>query len=182
MASLKSFLPQMSEVLGTTVDLLYGRQRALVDLGLLVSTEGRGPGSGVVLSSGTVATMLITFLATESLSEIDGHLAALCKAKPKGKRRTGYYQRSFQADVGKALVFHPLPDIGQQTYSSICVTRGAGGQIYFDGGKRSLDYLLEEKHQKIRPVFVTASLESDALQQLQFRLTSALSDEYGDEE
>ncbi len=70
MQSLKSLLPQIAPVLGTTPYALYERQRALVRAGLLKARPGRGRGSGVEATSHALAILLISVTATSSLTEV----------------------------------------------------------------------------------------------------------------
>lgn len=69
MVSLNSFLPALSDLVGVTPGVLYERQRSLVQLGLLESKPGRGPGSGVRLSPHNVGVLLLNYAGTDSLSE-----------------------------------------------------------------------------------------------------------------
>jgi DNA-binding IscR family transcriptional regulator len=87
MASLKSFIPALSRLIGTTPSALYERQRALVRAGLLASEEGRGPGSGVRTTAGSVALLLIAVLATDNLSETETRTREILTARPKNGRR-----------------------------------------------------------------------------------------------
>ena len=80
MASLKSFLGGLGPALGFTPAALYERQRALVRHGILKPISGRGPGSGVELSSYSVATLLIACAAAPSLSDVDGRIVEYCEA------------------------------------------------------------------------------------------------------
>jgi hypothetical protein len=81
-AGLKSYLPRLAEIVGSTPAALYERQRALTRLGLLTALAGRGPGSGVQLSADCLAAMVISLLATENLSDIDKRMVRLCNARP----------------------------------------------------------------------------------------------------
>src|SRR5271166_4852624 len=112
MASLKSFLYGVAPILGTTGATLYERQRALVNLGVLKSAPGRGPGSGVPLTSESFAAVLISLLATDNLSEVDQRVVAICNAKPEGatRRPSDEHVRwvrigkpTFQSEVAKVL-------------------------------------------------------------------------------
>lgn len=80
MSSLKSFLMAFSAGVELNHTALYERQRALVRHGVLKPLPGRGPGSGVELSSYTVATLLIACAAAPSLSDVDGRIAEYCDA------------------------------------------------------------------------------------------------------
>jgi hypothetical protein len=81
MASLKAFLPEIAKVVGTTADALYSRQRALSGLGVLETVEGRGPGSGVALSSEAVAALIIALMTADSLHDTDERVRRACKAE-----------------------------------------------------------------------------------------------------
>ena len=82
MASLKSAIPELASILITlSENALYERQRALVRAGLLTQVEGRGPGTGVELSAGSLAMMMVAVLATDSLSEIAESTTAIASIK-----------------------------------------------------------------------------------------------------
>jgi hypothetical protein len=83
MAGLKSFFPLLSPFVSVTPLALYERQRALVNLGVIKSAGGRGPGSGVPLTAENVAAILISLLASDSLSEVDQRVVDLCNARPE---------------------------------------------------------------------------------------------------
>jgi hypothetical protein len=72
--SLKSMFPAMGRILDVSPDALYGCQRAFVAAGILQSTPGRGPGSGVRGSPETVAQFMIGMLTRASMEE-NVHLA-----------------------------------------------------------------------------------------------------------
>ena len=81
MIGLKAFLPKLSELVGVTPAALYERQRSLVHAGLLHGESGRGPGSGVRLTPNSVAMLLISLLATDSLSEVEERAKSVAKLK-----------------------------------------------------------------------------------------------------
>ena len=87
MMSLKSFLPQISKIWGVSAAALYERQRALVRIGVLEAIEGRGPGSGVPLTAGNLAGLIIALALTENLSDTDARVDTLCKAAPRPQSR-----------------------------------------------------------------------------------------------
>jgi hypothetical protein len=91
LASLKAYIPRLARWLETTPTALYERQRALVAAGYLDATEGRGPGSGVRLGADgyVVATLLISVLATDSLSQVERRFREIGAAE----RRTGSNRR-----------------------------------------------------------------------------------------
>lgn len=88
MVSLKAFLPNLAPILATTPDALYSRQRALINLGLLTTRKGRGPGSGVELSADSLAVLLIACLCSETLAETDQRVVAICSATDWQSKRT----------------------------------------------------------------------------------------------
>jgi hypothetical protein len=67
--SLKGIVSDLAGAVGYTPAALYERQRALGRAGLLQVGTGRGPGSGVRATPRSVALLLISVLATDSLSE-----------------------------------------------------------------------------------------------------------------
>jgi hypothetical protein len=80
MPSLTSFLPRIAPTLGLTTSALYERQRALVRMKMLPTPEGRGRGSGAEATADTVAMLLVSVLATDSLSETEIYVQALAKS------------------------------------------------------------------------------------------------------
>jgi hypothetical protein len=80
MKSLKSIIPHLSDVLLFSEHALYERQRALVRGGLLKATAGRGPGSGVKATADNVAMLIISVLATDSLSNVVKDTGIIAKA------------------------------------------------------------------------------------------------------
>jgi hypothetical protein len=80
MPSLTSFLPRIAPTLGLTTSALYERQRALVRMKMLPTPEGRGRGSGAEATADTVAMLLVSVLATDSLSETAIYVQALAKS------------------------------------------------------------------------------------------------------
>ena len=81
MVGLKALLPQLAKLVGTTPAALYERQRALVRAGLLQGETGRGPGSGVRATPNSMAMLLITLLASDSLSETENRAKVFAKLK-----------------------------------------------------------------------------------------------------
>src|SRR5262245_15977542 len=108
MAGLKSFLQGVAPILGVSPAALYERQRALVSIGVLEATTGRGPGSGVPFTADNVAAILISLLAAESLSKVDKCVADLCSAPPVNLTTTKEFKKiwtksgkpTFRSDVG----------------------------------------------------------------------------------
>ncbi|MBR0871395.1 hypothetical protein JQ633_13590 [Bradyrhizobium tropiciagri] len=85
MFSLKSYAPTLAHYLKLSPNALYERQRALIRSGLLVTIQGRGPGSGVKVSVPSVALLILSVLGTESLAEIDPVVRQLGTARANEK-------------------------------------------------------------------------------------------------
>jgi hypothetical protein len=79
--SLKSMFPALGRILNVSPDALYAYQRAFVAAGILDSTPGRGPGSGVRASPETVAQFLIGLLTNASAEENAGLARSLGNAR-----------------------------------------------------------------------------------------------------
>jgi hypothetical protein len=105
MNSLKSIIPLLSDLLRLSEHALYERQRALVRGGLLKATEGRGPGSGVKATPESVAMLIISVLATDSLSDVIVNTRAVAKATRQGSENADALAalRTFKAAVVHCL-------------------------------------------------------------------------------
>jgi hypothetical protein len=80
MISLKNF--PLAKMLGLTPDAVYERQRALTRAGYFSgAVEGKGPGSGVRATPHNVTTLLLSLLATDSLSDVVTKSSLLARAK-----------------------------------------------------------------------------------------------------
>jgi hypothetical protein len=102
--SLKAYMPPLARLLGTTPATLYERQRALVRSGLLDAGSGWGPGSGVRTTAGSVALLLISVLASDSLTVAETRAGEIADAAPVGGDRcplTG--MRSFRDALASIL-------------------------------------------------------------------------------
>src|SRR5262245_62088547 len=76
---------------------IYERQRALVRAGLLHTRPGRGPGSGVPADAKSVAMLLISVLATGSLSEVEEQTKAIANLKSVSGRCPVTGKKTFAA-------------------------------------------------------------------------------------
>ena len=86
--SMKAYIPPLARLLGTTPATLYERQRALVRAGLLDAGSGWGPGSGVrITTAGSVALLLISVLASDSLTVSESRTGDVANAAPVGVER-----------------------------------------------------------------------------------------------
>jgi hypothetical protein len=84
--SLKGYTPALARIIGATPAALYERQRALVRAGLLDEyiEQGRGPGSGARDTGESVALLLISVLAAESLSDAAARAKLIAETAPIG--------------------------------------------------------------------------------------------------
>jgi hypothetical protein len=111
MASLKGYIPTLAKIVGLTPAALYERQRALVAANLVRDvTAGRGPGSGVRATAHSVALLLISVLATDSLGRSENRTRDIADARPVGRARCRFTgQKSFAQALTYILeANHPL--------------------------------------------------------------------------
>jgi hypothetical protein len=186
MASLKSFLYGAAPILGLSGAALYERQRALVNLGGLEATPGRGPGSGVPLTAENIAAVIISVLAAENLSELDEEVIKLCKARPTDGPVKNPVGRNitFKTEVSRILTGEPLasPESPYTTAHTISVSRSWRGRILV-----APDTNIEFAAHKIKPFWVdpitiTAEIEYDTLTRLIDFTKGALSQVAAEEE
>jgi len=114
---------------------LYERQRVLTTLGVLEATPGRGPGSGVPLTAENFATVLISVLATDNLSDVDEKVATLCNARPADAHPDLHDWRArgkptFKTEVARILSGQKLawPEV-DRVVSAVRVVRPGRGEI-----------------------------------------------------
>jgi hypothetical protein len=99
MNSLKASIPFVAEILRLNRYALHERQRALAGKGLLEFKPGYGPGSGTPFTPETVAVLLISMLATDSIKDSAEITSAFCNA-PLSARSWGK-----KSALGGALTF-----------------------------------------------------------------------------
>jgi hypothetical protein len=169
MSSLKAFLPNVARAFGTTPDAVYTRQRALIGLGLLPILEGKGPGSGVLLTADALAVLIIAILAADTLSETDQRVVALCEARDDTllSEHGIPHPRTFRAAVAQAVTDGGMTE--HYSLSSIEVSRCSRAKIAMMRTKgRSLGkstantYLVPGDLQVARssPIITTAAIEA----------------------
>jgi hypothetical protein len=178
MAGLKSFLYGVAPILAVSPAALYERQRALVNIGVLKTTAGRGPGSGVPFTPENFAAIVISLLAAESLSKVDSYVADLCEAPPVGALTVGRKnwvklgKPTFASDVGRLLAgqrpvwnWHPKFEPGY--LAGIRVTRPWRGQIVNLAGM-PFDYYTDDsdKYMVAKSISRTAEIEQEMLSRL----------------
>jgi hypothetical protein len=81
MSSLQASIVPLAKILRLNPHALYERQLALMRKGLLPPRTGRGPGSGTPFSAETVAVLVISMLATDSIKDSAEATRALCDAR-----------------------------------------------------------------------------------------------------
>jgi hypothetical protein len=164
MIGLKTFIPQLSKVLEISEIALYERQRALVRAGLLENTEGRGPGSGVRYTPETLATLLISLLATDSLSETAAATDFLLNAKRSHGERYKKLERSLAgAETFKKALANALTST--EEISLITVNRREGLIFVFLGTGQFIEFNSKRKV-TAGPLAVVAHLHVEEIREL----------------
>jgi hypothetical protein len=112
--SLKAFIPELAKALEMNPTALYERQRSLIRGGLLEVKSGHGPGSGVRLNPESVAMLLISVLATNSLVDVEAKTREGAELRGRGGKR---FAEVFSETLGSeeaaakctAVHFHNTP-------------------------------------------------------------------------
>jgi hypothetical protein len=136
--SLKAYAPLLAWRLGTTPAALYERQRVLVRQGLLESSEGRGPGSGVPLSHYSVALLLVGVLATDSLSETADKVRMIATAKSIEADGVCSLTRKRSFVEALALVLDSTHEHGRKMITITVDRTRAAAVINYDGDLASM--------------------------------------------
>lgn len=174
--SLKSIIPDLAPLFGMTPAALYERQRALVRAKLMKVESGRGPGSGVKATPQSIALLLISVLATDSLSEVESATKVLARLKcldgPCGK--TG--KKIFATALAALLA---SPELSAETFK-IRVFRGENYvQIYFKDKTGSVTgSVFETRYNPISLLRIEASLVPYPLLQIAKLMNERLSDPF----
>jgi hypothetical protein len=169
MNSLKSIIPLLADIVALSEHALYERQRALVRGGLIKGRQGRGPGSGVEATPETVAMLLISVLATDSLSSVIQETATFATGR-RDDRVANDSDAMPTLRTFKAAVVHSLSS-DEDEISSITVSRESRvARVQLRDG-RSIVFGKPRFHAFVR---VTAQLMGDALPHVRrlLRLTS----------
>jgi hypothetical protein len=193
MAGLKSFLYGVAPILGVTGAVLYERQRALVNLGVLTANPGRGPGSGVLLTAENVAAVIISLLAAGSLSEVDERVVALCSAPPDFQSRDGWKEEwwkelgkpTFRSEISRLLSGERIQWHGSsRSFRGIRVSRCWRGQILPGRAVRAIDFFVDgyDRDKASHLISITAEIEEEMLAKLIIYTQGALSQAAGLEE
>jgi len=103
MTSLKSLIPGLARALDMKTAALYERQRALVRAGLLEMVPGHGPGSGVRATPKSIALLLISIMATTSLSEVEEQTKIVANLKSVSGRCPSTGKKTFAAALAEFL-------------------------------------------------------------------------------
>jgi hypothetical protein len=187
MAGLKSFLYGAAPILGTTGAALYERQRALVNLRILTPLAGRGPGSGVPLTSYNVAAILISVLATDNLAEVDDRVLSLMNATTLNfghvDSGTDAWKRAgkptFCTTIAAVLADAPMPwpFTNKRPVLAIRVARCWRGQLLTSPrGANPTEFTVADPSFPERPpISVTASIEDETFNHLVSFTRGALS-------
>jgi len=140
MASLTSILPQIAPTLRMATSSLYQRQRALVKMKMLPTPQGRGRGSGAEATADTIALMLVSVLATDSLSETEAVVQSLAHAAyvDLSKKDISACPFTGKKTFVEALAFALTDEKVWKLKPSIVVSRDTlGAQIIWFRGRRA---------------------------------------------
>lgn len=193
MIGLKSFLPALGAALHWSPSALYGRQQALVRLGLLESIPGKGPGSGTPLTPYNLAALILAVLACDTLAEVDQRVVDLCEAKPVAPTfediNAGWSEKhgnpTLRSELAKAL--ERLPSFGHtqgQYYEGLIVKRNWYGQIISPGfsepgpaaDKGVSTFYVRRDRRGRTPIMVSSEIDFTAFEEIQHSLLSAMYD------
>jgi hypothetical protein len=165
MASLKAFLTTFGSAVSMPEAALYERQRALVRHGILKPTPGRGPGSGVELSTYSVATLLIACVATPSLSEVDERIQNYCDAAAFDQICPLTGKSSFRDAIIALLEQKTLVDRVQYISS---VHQIPDCVISFTQARKTMNSLFRWKRddRSVKGIFSSSVVRSEAIQSL----------------
>lgn len=190
MAGLKSYLYGAAPLLGLTPAALYERQRALVALGALKATAGRGPGSGVPLTAENAAAILISVLAADNLADVDDRVLHLMQARPGLETGVGKHGPSHKRwlELGKPVFRSEVAEIlrgnlprwsaARKSVHTIRVSRCWCAQLVSSpSGAMPIVYLtdLTTVLGPRPPISITAEIEGDRLSELVVFTRGALS-------
>lgn len=132
MISLQAFLFQadVAEALEVKPTTLYERQRALVRVGLLPQPKSRGRNSGGAMATpDTVAMVLLSLLATDSLSEVDERIATWAQLRAIEENlpgpRVGKCHLTGQKNLHAALSYCLSQENDDENYYQVEINRKA---------------------------------------------------------
>jgi hypothetical protein len=125
--SLKATLPVLGRLIGISPNILYERQKVLMQEGVLKVVAGRGPGSGVLATPESLAFLLIAFLAQLNLADLAETTVRVGKSTPvTGKKCPLTGQSTFKDALAKVLSDNRLLErvtrikiSGSHTYAEI---------------------------------------------------------------
>ena len=159
-SALKSFILSLSGHLELTPAALYERQRALVRAGLLTTDGSRGPGGGVRATPTTVSLLLVSVMASESLSAAVALTKELAELKSVNNDRAPFISNVFYECFSEALSADHMLD----RVMKICINRTdcSARIILFDKNIES-HLLFPNLSDKIGRIAVEASIGNDLL-------------------
>jgi hypothetical protein len=137
-------------------------------------------GSGVPLTAENIAAVVISVLATESLSEIDKTIVDLCNARPVGvfadaKSWRASGSPTFKTEVGRVLTAERLASSTDLPVSSISVARPWRGRIVV-AADESIDFSAYKSRPFFTdPIIINAEIDYETLGRLIDFTSGALS-------
>ena len=146
MTSLKSQIPNLAGWLRMTPAALYERQRALVRAGLLKAKPGRGRGTEVALNPHSLATLLISVVASDSLTETPELTKIFVNLKSEGEQCPITGKKTFGAALTQILNSELVPrlawidaSVSWDNYSAAMGLRKEEGHYYTEDDFKRLN-------------------------------------------
>ena len=152
-----------------------------MNIGVLETTAGRGPGSGVPFTAENVAAILISLLAADSLSKVDKCVADLCRVTPTVTTLSAVHRKNwvkggkptFRSDVGRLLagqkpIWNPGHNFKLDSFVEIRVTRPWRGQLATTA-RQTFDYFPNGDIDEVMvglSISITAAIEYQMLSKL----------------
>lgn len=161
--SLKAFIPKLAKTLGMNPTALYERQRALIRGGLLKTKAGHGPGSGVRLSPESVAMLLISVMATDSLVQVEERTEVFARLKSiKGVcPLTG--KKTFASALAAVFASENL----SKRVANVFVERSSDeGHLFYEAQGTSVLSMFSAQRKRLGPIFVNAQIFGDVIRQI----------------
>ena len=159
--SLKAFIPKLAKALEMNPTALYERQRALVRGGLLEAKAGHGPGSGVRLSPESVAMLLISVLATQSLVDVES---------------TTRDAADFRGEDGQPFVAVLARTLGSEVLAAQCsavIYMNVPGAIIHWGEHRPAQAFMRRAEKKELPIMSTSVMRGEIILQIAKEIANA---------
>jgi len=139
MTSLKAFTPFLAQQLVVTPATLYERQRVLIPAGLLKAVKGRGPGTGVRLTGGSVSMLLVSIMASDLLKESGEITGRFARLVPETGKCIVSGRKSLLDALSAVLTSTELAG----TFGDLLIERNGIGAVLWDAQNKNGTNFLE---------------------------------------